>query len=101
MSSESPNYDPVAVILARMETKLDNALIEQARHGTALDRHDRILGEHGNRLTATETTLGPVPAQIDALEARRYMSPAAFYSAMTLAIACLGVLVTFLALKGR
>lgn len=47
--------DPVAVILARMEVKLDNALTEQARHTSIIERHDTILGEHGNRLTALET----------------------------------------------
>lgn len=47
--------DPVAVILARMEVKLDNALTEQARHTTTLDRHDKTLGQHASRLTALET----------------------------------------------
>lgn len=47
--------DHVAVILARMEVKLDNALTEQSRHSTIIERHDGILGEHGNRITALET----------------------------------------------
>lgn len=55
MPSDSQLGDPTAVILARMEVKLDNALTEQSRHTTTLDRHDSILGEHGNRITALET----------------------------------------------
>jgi hypothetical protein len=47
--------DPVAVILARMEVKLDNALTEQGRHTTTLDRHDKELGRLGNRVTSLET----------------------------------------------
>lgn len=101
MSEQPPNYDPVAVILARMETKLDNALTEQARHGTALDRHDRILNEHGNRLTAVETTTKGMPEQIDVLASRKYVSPAALGWAIGTAIACLGVLITFLAIYGH
>lgn len=97
MSEAQPNYDPVAVILARVETKLDNALTDLARHSSNLDRHDGILGEHGNRLTAAETTLRPVPGQIEALEQRRYVSPAAFAWAIGTAVAALAVLVTFLA----
>lgn len=50
-----PIGDPTSVILARMEVKLDNALAEQSRHSTIIDRHDRILDEHGNRLTVLET----------------------------------------------
>jgi hypothetical protein len=47
--------DPIAVILARVEVKLDNALTEQSRHGTRLDRIEGTQAEHGNRLTALET----------------------------------------------
>lgn len=50
-----PIGDPTSVILARMEVKLDNALAEQSRHGSVIERHDRILGEHGNRITVLET----------------------------------------------
>lgn len=55
MSEPTQHADPVAVILARVEVKLDNALTEQSRHSTIIDRHDSILGEHGNRITALET----------------------------------------------
>ena len=47
--------DPIAVILARVEVKLDNALTEQSRHGNRLDRVEGVQAEHGNRLTALET----------------------------------------------
>lgn len=50
-----PTADPTAVILARMEVKLDNALDQQKRHSTTLDRHESTLVQHGNRLTALET----------------------------------------------
>lgn len=48
--------DPIAVILARMEVKLDNALTEQARHSTTLDRHDGRIGGAEDRLTVLEST---------------------------------------------
>lgn len=97
MGEPQPNYDPVAVILARVETKLDNALTEQARHGTQLDRHDALLDRHGNRLTALETKVAPLPAAVEALEGRRSVSPAALAWAWGTAVAALAVLVTFLA----
>jgi hypothetical protein len=53
--SEPQATDPTAVILARMEVKLDNALSEQGRHATRLDKAERIQTEHGNRLVALET----------------------------------------------
>ena len=37
--------DPVAVILARMEVKLDNALTEQARHSSQIDKIDERVDE--------------------------------------------------------
>lgn len=52
-----PTADPIAVLLARIEVKLDNSLAEQTRHTSTLDRHDKILGEHGNRITRVETQL--------------------------------------------
>lgn len=48
--------DPVAVILARMEVKLDNALTEQARHATRIDKHDEKLSNHGDRIMALESS---------------------------------------------
>ena len=48
--------DPVAVILARMEVKLDNALTEQARHVTRLDAHDTQIGSLRDRVTAIESS---------------------------------------------
>lgn len=47
--------DPVAVILARMEVKLDNALTEQAKHATSIDRHGQRLAKAEDRLTKVET----------------------------------------------
>ena len=47
-SSDSPtpaSGDPVAVILARMEVKLDNALTEQARHGSRIDKADERIDQ--------------------------------------------------------
>ena len=48
--------DPVAVILARMEVKLDNALTEQAKHSTTLERHDVRISKAEDRLTKVEST---------------------------------------------
>lgn len=54
--------DPVAVILARMEVKLDNALTEQARHTSTLDRHDKEIGRLGNRVTSLEAAAAAAAA---------------------------------------
>lgn len=48
--------DPIAVILARMEVKLDNALTEQAKHGTTLDRHDGRIRGVEDRVTVLEAS---------------------------------------------
>lgn len=48
--------DPIAVILARMEVKLDNALTEQAKHGHTLDRHDERLRAVEDRTTVLEAS---------------------------------------------
>ena len=48
--------DPIAVILARMEVKLDNALTEQAKHSTTLDRHDQRLRSVEDRTTVLEAS---------------------------------------------
>ncbi|HET6916910.1 MAG TPA: hypothetical protein VFH56_12540 [Acidimicrobiales bacterium] len=74
--------DPVAVILARMEVKLDNALTEQSRHSTIIDRHDATLGEHGNRITALETK-----AEADEGHAQRRVSDRAVFWTMVSALA--------------
>lgn len=53
---ETQAGDPVAVILARMEVKLDNALTEQAKHSTTLDRHDQRLRALEDRATTLEAS---------------------------------------------
>ena len=53
--SELTQGDPIAVILARMEVKLDNALEQQKEHKSLLDQHGATLEKHGNRLTKLET----------------------------------------------
>lgn len=82
--------DPVAIILARMEVKLDNALTEQGRHRTQLDRHDVILGEHGNRITQAETQLSAMP--------KSPVTTAGLIAATTLLLIALGVVAAFLGL---
>lgn len=62
MNETDSTGDPVAVILARMEVKLDNALTEQARHTGTLERHDKVLNDHGNRLTSLETAAAAASA---------------------------------------
>lgn len=47
--------DPIAVLLARIEVKLDNSLAEQARHTTTLDRHDVRISKLENRTSILET----------------------------------------------
>jgi hypothetical protein len=84
--------DPVAVILARMEVKLDQALTEQGRHASILDRHDHTLDLHGNRITAAETTVADLPRRIQVLEDRKAVSPATMYAALTLLAVAIGAL---------
>lgn len=85
------DIDPTPVILARMEAKLDSALTEQARHTSAIDRHDGTLVDHGNRLVALETTVVALP--------RKAVPPSVVWSAIALAVAALGVLAAFMAVR--
>jgi hypothetical protein len=55
MPDDQATTDPTAVILARMEVKLDNALTEQSRHSLAIDRHEVRIAKLENRTTALET----------------------------------------------
>lgn len=52
--SQSPD-DPIPVILARMEVKLDNALAEQARHAGEIKVHDGRIDRIEDRMTTLET----------------------------------------------
>lgn len=90
MSEPTSMGDPVAVILARMEVKLDNALTEQSRHSTIIERHDQTLGEHGNRLTALETR----DQADDTHHSQTVSARAAFWTACGSIILLLSVLVT-------
>lgn len=58
--------DPVAVILARMEVKLDNALTEQARHGTRIDRHDDEIDTLKQDVAVIKAT--DLPGRLTAVE---------------------------------
>lgn len=90
MSEPTSVGDPVAVILARMEVKLDNALTEQSRHSTIIERHDQSLVEHGNRLTALETR-----GQSDETHHSRTVSArAAFWAAASAVVMFAALLVT-------
>jgi hypothetical protein len=71
-----PTADPIAVLLARIEVKLDNSLAEQSRHTSTLDRHDKILGEHGNRMTKLEA----IDERDDRHEARSYSGKAVIWT---------------------
>lgn len=88
--------DPIAVLLARIEVKLDNALTEQARHSTTLERHDVRISKAENRLTALETG-----------DSRDQANQVKTYSARSLAMAAIascasgiGVAVAILQTKG-
>ena len=87
-----PLGDPTAVILARMEVKLDNALAEQSRHGAIIDRHDRILGEHGNRITVLETQAQTTAAHEDA----RLSGKAVFWGSVAALAMVASVVITLL-----
>jgi phage shock protein A len=89
--------DPIAVILARMEVKLDQALAEQQRHASILDRHDQFLNEHGNRLTAVETSMHEIPERIVVLEQRRTVTPAALTTAISILLGIITALAAIFA----
>lgn len=84
-----PTADPIAVLLARIEVKLDNSLAEQSRHTSTLDRHDKILGEHGNRLTKLEA----IDERDDRHEARSYSGKAVIWTAVGAIVAALSLFV--------
>lgn len=88
MTEPHVTVDPTAVILARMEVKLDNALTEIGKHSSTLDKHETAIGEQGNRLTALETTVGTLP--------KKAVAPIVVWSAIALAVTALGVLAAFL-----
>lgn len=89
--------DPTAVILARMEVKLDNALTEQSRHSSTLDRHDAQLNEHGNRLVALETARSGDSEN----QARSYTGKAVMWTALGSICAAAAVLMAvLLAVRG-
>jgi hypothetical protein len=92
MQQQPMHGDPVAVILARMEVKLDQALTEQTRHASILQRHDQVLDVHGNRITAAETTVADLPRRIQVLEDRKTVAPATVYAALTVLFVALGAL---------
>lgn len=66
--------DPIPVILARMEVKLDNALSEQARHAGEITKHDGRIDRIEDRMTALETKHSTEKAgdRITALEKRMW-----------------------------
>lgn len=89
--------DPTAVILARMEVKLDNALAEQSRHSSILDRHDDLLAKHGNRLVALETARSGDSEH----EARSYSGRAVLWTAVGATCAAASILMAvLLAVRG-
>jgi len=67
--------------------------------------------DHATRIDALEMLPGQIHQLQDyaldhekrmrVAEGRKYVSPATLYAAVTLAVACLGVLVAFLAIKGN
>jgi hypothetical protein len=87
-----PSADPIAVLLARIEVKLDNSLAEQTRHTSTLDRHDKILGEHSNRITRVETRLGAE----DDNRARSYSGRQVLWAAVGSIIAALSLFVVII-----
>ena len=100
MSESTPNYDPVAVILARMETKLDNALEVQRSHATTLQQHGTTLEAHGNRITRLEAETSPVAQQIDDIEKQlaTFPSRASLVAAWGVAVAAIAAVITLVAI---
>ena len=84
-----PTADPIAVLLARIEVKLDNSLAEQNRHASTLDRHDKTLGEHSNRLTKLET----VDQRDTQHDARSYSGKTVLWAAVSAVVAALSLCV--------
>lgn len=88
--------DPTAVILARVEVKLDNALAEQTRHSAIIDRHDRSINELGNRVTVLETQRTNDDQHVD----RRINSRVVAWTAVGALAMVISVLAAILITKG-
>jgi hypothetical protein len=84
-----PVTDPIAVLLARIEVKLDNSLAEQGRHTSILDRHERILGDHSNQLAVLQA----VDERDDRHTQRSYSGKTVFWSAAAAVVAAVALFV--------
>lgn len=92
MASDGGELDPQAVILARIEVKLDGALREQERHGTTLERHDA-------RFTSLETRVTVMEAQRASDSEHKtngFTARQTFYFALSAFAAVAAVIVTIL-----
>jgi len=92
MDQHAASLDATPVILARIETKLDRALLDINDHGRDISRLDFETNEVRNRLIALETTVASLP--------RRAVTPAVVWTALGVAVAALGVLITMLSMRG-
>lgn len=98
MSEPQPHSDPTAVILARMEVKLDSALQDLGRHSTALDRHDVRITKLENRTTALETRADGEDIYLRRNSAGRQL---AWQAAAAIAAIAAVVLAVLLAIQGH
>jgi len=90
--TEPLHSDPIAVILARMEVKLDNALEQQKEHKSLLDKHGATLEVHGTRLTRLETA-----REGDGEHAQQNVSSrAVFWTAVGAVVAIVALVITLL-----
>jgi hypothetical protein len=88
--TEPAHGDPIAVILARMEVKLDNALEQQKEHKSLLDKHGATLELHGTRLTKLETA-----REGDGEHEQRIVSNrTVFWTAVAAVVAIIGLVIT-------
>lgn len=89
--------DPIAVVLARIEVKLDNTLTELGKHASTLDRHTATLEDYGNRLTTLETIVD----RDDANSSRAYSGKTVLWTAIGAIVAALSLaVIVILAVKG-
>lgn len=90
--TEPIHGDPIAVILARMEVKLDNALEQQKEHKSLLDKHGQTLELHGTRLTKLETAREGDGEH----EQRTVSNRTVFWTAVAAVVAIIALIVTLL-----
>jgi uncharacterized protein involved in exopolysaccharide biosynthesis len=73
--SDAPPPDPVAIVLARLEVKLDNALATQSDQGGRLKSLEEQQAAHSTEIAVLQAA--SLPSRIAALEKKLWMAAGA------------------------